>query len=379
MTLIAVPVEVYRLTGSALDVGLVSLTQFVPLITLTILGGVIADAVDRRRLLIASSVGVALGSAGFVVNAFLAHPRVWAVFAVSFLQWSLYAVGAGGARSLTARLVPPEQLAPAAALNGLYGNAASIVGPALAGVLIQQIGFGATYGIGLAGALVVLWSIVSLPALPPLEEAPSAVTLRALADGFRYLASQQVILGFFLIDTVAMVFGMPNALFPALAQHTFRDATAVGYLYSAPAVGAVAASLLSGWARHTARQGLAIVASASAWGVAIAGFGLVRTLWLGLLLLALAGAADQISAIFRSTIVLTLTPDHLRGRLGGIEFAQVAATPALGNFEAGAVAAATSLRFSVVSGGVACVVGTLVCALVFPALRRYDARPQTGM
>ena len=374
MTLVAVPVEVYRLTGSALDVGLVALTQFVPLVTLTIVGGAIADAVDRRRLLIVSWIGVALSGAAFVANALLAHPRVWAVFAVSLFSWSMYALGAGAARSLTARLVPAEQLTPAAALNGLYGNAASIVGPALAGVLIQQIGFGATYGIGLAGALVGLGSIVSLPPVPPLEEAPTAVTLGALVDGFRYVASQRVILAFFVIDTVAMVFGMPNALFPALAQHTFRDASAVGYLYSAPAVGAVIASLSSGWARHTRRQGVAIVLAASAWGLAITGFGFSRTLWLGLLLLAFAGGADQVSAIFRSTIVLTLTPDHLRGRLSGIEFAQVAGAPALGNLEAGAVAAATSLRFSVASGGIACVAATLLCALAFPALLRYDAR-----
>jgi MFS family permease len=373
MLLVAVPVQVYELTGSTLAVGLVALTQFVPLVTLAVLGGAVADTIDRRRLLLWSSVGVALSVAGLTANALVSGPELWAVFLLSLLSWSAYALGAGAMRSLTARLLPVEQLAPAAALNGLYSNLGSIVGPAIAGVLIQQIGFGATYGIGLAGALIGLWSIVALPALPPLE-ARAGVSLGSLADGFRYLGTQRVVLAFFLIDTVAMIFGMPMALFPALAEQTFGNPAAVGYLYAAPAVGALVASLLSGWAGHTRRQGIAIVVAASAWGVAIAGFGFASTLWLGLLLLALAGAADQISAIFRSTIVLTVTPDHLRGRLGGIEFAQVASAPALGNLEAGIVASLTSLRFSIVSGGIVCVVGTLLLALAFPRLIAYDAR-----
>jgi MFS family permease len=183
------------------------------------------------------------------------------------------------------------------------------------------------------------------------------------------------VLSFFLIDTLAMLLGMPNALFPALAQHVFRDPASVGYLFAAPAVGAFAISLLSGWATQIRRQGVAIVLSASGWGAAIAAFGLVHDLPLALLLLlATAGAADQVSAIFRSTIVLTVTPDHMRGRLGGIEFAQVASTPSLGNLEAGVVAQLASLRFSIVSGGVGCVVGTLAVALAFPALIRYDSR-----
>jgi MFS family permease len=373
MLLVAVPVQVYSLTGSALDVGLVALTQFIPLITLTVLGGAVADTIDRRRLLLWSSAGVSLAVGGLVVNACLPSPLLALVFALSFLSWSAYALGAGAMRSVTARLLPLEQLAPAAALNGLYGNLGSIVGPAMAGVLVEQIGFGATYGIGLGGALVGLLSIVSLPPLPPLEER-AGVSLGSLADGFRYLGSQRVVLAFFLIDTVAMIFGMPMALFPALAEHTFDNPAAVGFLYAAPAVGAFLASVLSGWARHTRRQGVAIVAAASAWGVAIACFGFAGTLWIGLVLLAIAGAADQISAIFRSTIMLTLTPDHLRGRLGGIEFAQVAGAPALGNLEAGVVATLTSLRFSVVSGGIACVVGTLAIALLSPGLIAYDAR-----
>jgi len=224
--------------------------------------------------------------------------------------------------------------------------------------------------------LLSLAMVVRLPPVPPQEDAPT-LTRRTIGEGFRYLATQHLVLSFFLIDTLAMLLGMPSSLFPALAQHVFGDPASVGYLFAAPAVGAFLISLFSGWAMRVRRQGLAIVLSASGWGVAIAGFGFTRTLWLALAMLAAAGAADQVSAIFRSTIVLTVTPDHMRGRLGGIEFAQVASTPSLGNLEAGVVAQLTSLRFSVVSGGIGCVIGTLLVAAVFPALLRYDARAGT--
>ena len=200
------------------------------------------------------------------------------------------------------------------------------------------------------------------------------MTFASIRAGFSYVGSTHVVLGFFLIDSIAMIFGMPAALFPALAQNVFDNPASVGFLFAAPAVGAFAASLVSGWVMRVRRQGLAIVLAASGWGIAIAAFGFATTLWIALLLLAVAGAADQVSAVFRSTIVLTVTPDEMRGRLGGIEFAQVASTPALGNLEAGIVASLTSLRFSIVSGGILCVVGTLACAVAYPVLLRYDSR-----
>jgi MFS family permease len=261
-------------------------------------------------------------------------------------------------------------------LNGLYNNLGLIVGPAIAGVLITSIGFAATYGVSLAGIVVSLVLAFRLPPVPPQEDAPQ-MTFQTIVDGFRYLRMQQLVLSFFLIDTLAMVLGMPSSLFPALAQHVFRDPASVGYLFAAPAVGAFLVSLFSGWAMRLRRQGRAIVLSVCGWGAAITGFGFTHTIWLALLLLGLAGAADQVSAIFRSTIVLTVTPDHMRGRLGGIEFAQIASTPSLGNLEAGVLAQLTSLRFSIVSGGIGCVVGTLALAAVFPVLLRYDASART--
>jgi len=373
MMLVLVPVQVYRLTGSTLDVGLVALVQFVPLVVFTIVGGALADAHDRRRLLLLSNGGIAVVTAGFVAVSAAGRPSVGVLFALGFVAWSSFSLGAGAIRSLTPRLVRLDQLPAAAALNGLYNNLGLVVGPAIAGVLISVLGFAATYGVSLAGMLLSLASIVRLPRVPPHADAPS-MTFGSIVDGFRYLRAQHLVLSFFIIDALAMVLGMPSSLFPALAQHIFRHPASVGFLFAAPAVGAFLISLLSGWAVRVGRQGVAIVVCVSLWGLAITAFGFTRTLWVALVLLGIAGAADQVSAIFRSTIVLTVTPDHMRGRLGGIEFAQVASTPSLGNLEAGVVAQLTSLRFSVVSGGIGCVLATLAVAAAFPVLLRYDAR-----
>jgi MFS family permease len=372
MMLVLVPVQVYRLTGSTLDVGLVALIQFVPLVVFTIVGGALADTRDRRRLLLGSTLGIVAATAAFVAVTATGHAGVALVFVLGFVAWSSFSLGAGAIRSLTPRLVPLEQLPAAAALNGLYNNLGLVLGPAVAGVLITAIGFSATYAVSLAGMVLSLFAVVRLPPVPPDAGAPR-MSVGTIADGFRYLRTQHIVLSFFIIDTLAMVLGMPSSLFPALAQHLFNDPASVGYLFAAPAVGAFLISLFSGWAMRVRRQGVAIVAAVCTWGAIITAFGLTRTLWVGLVLLGVAGAADQVSAIFRSTIVLTVTPDHMRGRLGGIEFAQVASTPSLGNLEAGVVAQLTSLRFSIVSGGIGCVLGTLAVAAVFPILLRYDA------
>ena len=373
MTLVALPVQVYQLTGSPLMVGLLSFAQFVPLFSLTVVGGLFADAGDRRRLLLATETGMALCVVGLVVNAALPHPQVWACFVFGALSWSFFSFGAGSSRSLTPRLVPPEQLPAAAALNGVYSQLGAVLGPAFAGVLIESIGLSATYSIDLATSTAAIASVASLPSIAPYDDAATP-GLHALREGFSYIRGQRVILAFFLIDSMAMVFGMPNALFPAVADRIFGNPAAVGYLFAAPAAGAFCAALLSGWAGRIRRQGMAVVVAASAWGAAMAAFGFAQSLWIGLFFLAVAGASDQVSAIFRSTMMMTLTPDRLRGRLSGIEFAQVASTPALGNLEAGVVASLISLRFAIVSGGVACVASTLLLALAFPALVRYDSR-----
>ena len=370
---VALPFQIYQLTGSTLAVAALSFVELVPLVTLTLLGGALADALDRRRLLIWTQVGMAVTGVGLVVNAAVAHPQEWACFVLAFFSASFFCLGIGGMRSITPRLVAQERLSAALVLESISSSFASVAGPAFSGVLIGFVGLTWTYVFDLATFVAGIASIFALPTIAPVADA-ARPSLRSIAEGFSYVRTQPVVLGFMLVDVNAMVFGMPMALFPAIATHKYGDPTLVGYLYAAPYAGALVSSLLSGWIPHVRRQGLAVAIAASAWGIAIASFGFADTLWLGLVLLAVAGAADNISAVFRATIMLSATPESMRGRLTGIEFMQVASAPTLGNVEAGVVASLTSLRFSVVSGGLACVAGTLVVAALFPALLHYDAK-----
>jgi MFS family permease len=371
---VAAPFQLYDLTHSTLQVGLLSLCELFPLLTLTIVGGAIADAVDRRRLLLVTEVLLALVALAFAWNASLAQPRVWALYVLVSLAMSIFALGAGGMNSVIPRLVERHELAAANAIENAYGSTTNVAGPALGGLLIALLGLRGAYLLDAATFAASLWSVWRLPPLPPAHDAERP-SLRTIAEGFRFVREKKVLLGMFLADSNAMVFGMPRALFPALALNRFHGGAGVlGVMYAAPYAGALLASLLSGWIGHVRRQGLIVAIAAALWGAAIAAFGFAGELWLALLLLAAAGAADNVSAVLRGTILWTVTPDHLRGRVSGIEFAQVAATPALGNVEAGLVASLTSLRFSIVSGGLACVAGTVLVALAVPAFTRYDAR-----
>lgn len=373
VTYVALPYQVYQLTRSTFAVGAIALVELLPLLTLTFIGGAAADALDRRRLLVWTELGTAASVAGLLVNAALPHPRVAACFALAFFAAAFSSFGVGSSRSLIPRLVPAEHLTSALALNSMYSNLGSVVGPALGGVLISVIGLIGAYAIGLAGFLASLAAFWFLPSIAPVGdiEPPG---LRSVLAGFRYLRTQPVVLGCFLIDTNAMVFGMPSALFPAIALgHLHAGPRVVGYLYAAPAAGALVASVLSGWLAHIRRQGLTIIVAAIIWGMAIAVFGFATTLWAVLLLLAAAGAADAVSAVLRNTIMFATTPDALQGRVSAAYLAQVTSAPRLGNLEAGGLASLTSIRFSVVSGGVACVVGCIMLALSFPALLRYDS------
>jgi MFS family permease len=373
VTFVAMPFQVYALTHSTLWLGLFSLTQLVPLLTLTLVGGAFADAFDRRRMLLVTETIEALAVGGLAVNATLPHPSLLALFALATLAAGCFSTGVGAMRSLPARLVPEEAFATASALDGIYYGLGGVAGPALAGLLIKLAGLPLVYAVDAASFVASFVALWGLPPIPPAADADRP-SLRSIAEGFRFLRHQKVILGFFLVDTNAMIFGMPIALFPAIADRQFGDATLVGYLYAAPAAGALLASLGSGWVAHARRQGLVVVVAACGWGAAITLFAFARSLWLALVFVALAGFADQISAIFRSAMLLTLTPDRLRGRMIATEFMQVASAPTLGNLEAGVLASLTSIRFSVASGGILCIAGTLASAVAVPALVRYDAK-----
>ena len=369
---VALAYQMYQLTGSKLAVGLISLTHLVPLLTLTVIGGAIADAVDRRRLMLIQQVGMVIGSLGLALNASLHDPHVWALYASQLIISSSFSIGAGAQRSMTPQLVDEANFISASALNSVTSQLGAVAGPGVAGLLLKYVELKWIYlgdSLSYVGALV---AVFLLPRLVAREDAERA-SWESIKAGFTYVRHQPVILGFFLVDTVAMIFGMPSALFAPVASDRFHDPSLVGYLYMAPAAGALLVSLLSGPLRHVRRQGVGVIISASLWGAAIFAFAFAHELWIALLLLGLAGFGDQISAILRSVMLYRITPNEMLGRVSGIEFMQVAAAPSIGNLEAGALANATNLTVAIASGGVLCVVGCGALALIFPALVRYDS------
>jgi len=281
--------------------------------------------------------------------------------------------GAGVLARLAVDITPLRTSKPFRRLWFGTVNLAHVAGPALGGVLISSIGLASAYGLDIATFGASLVAIFLLPHMPPVADAERP-SLRSIAEGFRYVRLRPVLLAIFVADANAMVFGMPSALFPAFGQHIGGGARTVGFLYAGPWIGAFIASLLSGWIAHVRRQGLGVCFAIAVWGAAIALFGFSNSLWLAVPLLAVAGAADFISAVLRSTILLSVTPDRMRGRLSGIELTQVTSAPAIGNLEAGVVASLVNLRFSIVSGGIACVAGIALVGLAFPAFVRYDAK-----
>jgi MFS family permease len=372
VTVVAVPYQLYILTGSTLAVGALGLAQFIPLIVVSIVGGAVADAFDRRKLLVAGHLLLGMTAVGLLINASLAQPLVWPLYALSSLNAGLTAFNSPARAAAIPALVRRELIAPGFALNSTMQEVAAAVGPAVAGVLIAQYDLSVTYTIEAVAFLVAAVIMVWLGPLRP-EGGGRAVGLSSIREGFRYLKSQPLLQSGFLIDLNAMIFGMPTALFPALGTDVFGgDATTVGLLYAAPGVGALVGALTSGWVGGVSRRGRVVVVAVVVWGIAIAIFGLISLLPLALVLLAVAGAADVISAVMRNTILQLVVPDALRGRLSAVHSALAGGGPRLGDLEAGAVATLTSVRFSVVSGGLACIVGALAIARWMPQLWAYS-------
>ena len=374
VTYVAVPYQLYELTGSTAAVGVLGAVEFVAMMLTAFLGGALADAVDRRLMVRVTEGLMLTGSALLLGNALRDSPSVAALYVLVFFLTAAECLQRPSLDALLPRLVPTEQLLSAAALNSFRMTAGMIGGPAIGGLLISTIGIASTYAVDVltfAVSLTALWLMRAVP--PPAEAQPPS--LRGVLDGLAYARSRPELMGTYLVDINAMFFGMPNALFPALAAG-FGGPSVLGLLYSAPAVGALVASATSGWTQRVHRHGLGVLWAAGLWGLAILLFGLSPWLWAALLFLALAGAADMVSGVFRMTIWNTTIPDHLRGRLAGIELISYSTGPTLGNVEAGAVAAVTTPRFSAGLGGALCVLGTVGLAVALPAFRRYDARDQ---
>ena len=372
VTSVAIPYQVYQLSHSTLLVGALELVSFVPLMTLGLVGGAFADAHDRRRMVLLCGAVMMATTAGLAGNALLAHPVMALIFVVEFFRSAVYAIQRPSLDALLPRLVERDELIAAGALNGLRSTFGMIVAPALGGVMIAFLGLPVTYGVELLGFAFSLLTLWMMRAVPPPTGA-ERVSAGRILEGVRYARSRQELVGTYAVDMVAMFFGMPEALFPAIADH-LGGARVLGLLFAAPAIGSLLTTAASGWTNRVHRHGRAVVMAAIAWGLAIIGFGLARDLWLALVCLGLAGSADMISGIFRMVIWNQTIPDRLRGRLAGIELISYTSGPTLGNFEAGAVAAAFGITASIVSGGVLCVLGAAACALLLPRFRRYDSR-----
>jgi MFS family permease len=373
--LVALPFQIYLETGSAFLTGLLGAVELVPLIAMSLLGGAIADRFDRRMLLLLVQIGLIAAPAGLAAITFAGDPPLWGLYVLGGALAGFNAVQNVVRSAIIPNLVEPRLLRSALALNfGLY-QLTLVVGPGVGGVLIAWLGVGATYVIDAASCLAMVAAVIALsPQLPIGTEGPELGIWKSIGEGLRFVRGNQALMGSFAIDLVAMTFGMPRALFPVLSVGVYgAGAAGTGLLYAAVSAGATVAALTTGWLAHARRLGRITIFAVLAWGAAIALAGLVSSLWPAAALLAIAGAADSVSAVCRSTINQTVTPDHMRGRMSSVFSLVVTSGPRLGDVEAGAVASATGPRFSVTSGGLACMAGVGLIMLAFPALLRYDA------
>lgn len=380
---VAIYVQVFEITGSAAAVGLTGLTGVVGLAAGSLVGSSFIDARDRRSILIWSQGFLALAAAILLVGALSTDPPLALIYGANALTAFIGAIEHPARSAMTLRLVGEELLPAALTLNQVLWQTVNIVGPAVAGVVIDALGFGAAYGIDLVTYAALFIAATMMRPMPPERGDADGATQgdatgwAAVTEGFAFVRANRLVASTFAVDLVAMIFGMPAALFPVLAVTQFhRGPAIVGLLFAAPSVGALIGALSGGWVRRVRRPGMAVLWAVAAWGSAIAAFGLVGSnLSLALGFLALAGAADVISAIFRSTIAQLATPDRLRGRLATIFILVVTGGPRLGDLEAGLVAAWFSPTISVVTGGLACIVGAGVVALAYPELRRHRVAP----
>ncbi len=368
-TYVAIPVQIYQLTGSSAVVGLLGTAQLVPLAVAALWGGAFADALDRRTLLLRAEALMTCGSLALVVNALLPHPSVTVIFVAAAFLSAVNGFHRPALEAITQKLVAFDELRAVSALTSLRGTTAAIAGPALAGICIAAFGLAATYIVEVATFVISLVAIAAIRSMPPAEHAQPA-GLKTILEGLRYAASRSELLGTYAVDIVAMTFAMPTAIFPALAEQ-FGGAHAVGYLYSAMSVGALLTTVFSAWTRRVERHGAAVIIAAMLWGVAIVALGFARSLPVAVACLVAAGAADMVSALFRATIWNETIPSTLRGRMAGIEQLSYMTGPLLGNARAGFAAERFGLARSIMWGGLLCVGCVAACVPGLPAFWRY--------
>ncbi|WP_330252073.1 MFS transporter [Nocardia sp. NBC_00565] len=385
LAVVAVPQQIFQITGSSGYVGLAGLFGVVPLIVFGLWGGALADVMDRRKLMLITNCGTGATALAFWAQAAAGLDNVWIVLGLFAAQQALFAVNQPTRSAAIPRLLPAEHLAAASALSMTVQQIGAIAGPVLAGVLIPIIGLSTLYLIDAIALLATIWAVWKLPPIAPTGAARKA-GFRAVLDGFTYLATQRILLASFVVDVIAMVFGMPRALFPQIAHETFGDpatgGVALGLLFASMSVGAVLGGVFSGWISHVRRQGLAVVVCIALWGLAMVGFGLAvgftghglglgPGLWIALACSAFGGAVDMVSAALRVAMLQTVATDEMRGRLQGVFIVIVAGGPRIGDVAHGFAAAGLGTAVAAAGGGVLVVVGVVLAALVFPAFVRY--------
>jgi MFS family permease len=377
--LVALPYQLYILTRSAFLVGLLGAVELGPLVALSLLGGAVADRMDRRRLLLLGEAGVFLATGGLAAVSLAGHPPLVALYALAAVLAGCNALVNVAETAIIPNLVDRARLPRALAVNyGLYALT-MVLGPALGGLLIGGSGVAAAYAVTAGCSLALVGAVVVIAPQPPIAQATPVSVRHSIAEGLRYVRGNRALIGSFAIDLVAMTFGMPRALFAVLAVSVFHaGAAGTGVLYASVSAGATVTALLTGWINHARRLGVIVIWAVAVWGAAVALAGLMGSLWPAAALLAVAGAADSISAVCRSTINQTVTPDHMRGRMSSVFNLVVTGGPRIGDLESGAVAGAAGPRFSVVSGGLLCLAGVAVIAVAFPELVSYDTADWIG-
>jgi len=374
MRLVALPYQIYVLTGSPFHVGLLGLFQAIPLISLPLLGGVLADRADRRRVLIATQSGLALSSLVLALVTQLGSTELWILYALTAISASFSAFDQPARGSLVPTLVERSELPAAIALNQMLYQTAAVVGPAIGGLVIASFGVAAAYWVDTITFGAAIAAAIAIKAPRQLVAVPQSI-VESLVEGIMYVLRQRLLFSTMVLDLAAMFFGSIRALMPFYAEQVFKvGAAGLGLLFAAPGVGALVAVLTSGWVSRVRRPGVAVLVAVCVWGIAIAAFGLVtgELFILALVLLAIAEAADVLSAIFRHTILQGVVREELRGRLTAMNGLFVIGGPNLGQVRAGAVAALASPPFAVVSGGLLCVLSAIAVAFWAPELPRYD-------
>lgn len=376
-TTVAVPFQLYDLTGSTLAIGLFGAVTLVPLLVLNVVGGAIADKVERRRYIVSCQLLGLTGTLGLVANSLLAEPNLVAIYLCGAVDICAFALGAPAERASVIRVVGREHVPSAMALKAVSSSTAHVAGPAVAGVVLASVGTTAAYAVDASTFVIAAVVIARMRPLHP-EIVGGHPTFGLVLDGLRHLRRQPVLLGSFASDLNAMVLGLPVALFPAVADSRFPDRPEVlGLLYAAPFAGSLVASLASGWARHATRHGMVVTVSIVVWGLAMAAFGVVDGVVLSLLALAFGGAADMISGISRQAILQLASPPELVGRMEGVGMAVWTGGPRLGDLQSGVVASLTSVPVAIVSGGLGCSLVMLALAKALPGFARYEA-PRAG-